>query len=234
MKIRNLMMGALLLGAVASAPAYAGPVIDWDPAFVYGPGASTTFAVPGAELKAVGIVSLFDGPLGGLDANDPTTEYTFILKGLTAQPTTTTGPPAFTFYTTNYNGGIIELYEGTPRNSSFAPNPENAIVPSTFQDGTLLLSGVFTSFYTQTNNFTASKSGNMEGNILWTGGSLLPLFNGGNGQPCPGLFTGGITWSTEPGVGIEGYVFRHDGKIDLNCPTASSPSTWGKMKAQYR
>jgi hypothetical protein len=231
MKIRNLMFSALILGAMA-APAFAGPVIDWDPAFVYGAGASTTFATPGAELRGVGIVSSFDGPLGDLDANDPTTEYTFIFRGLIAQPTVTTGPPAFTFYTTNYTGGIIELWAGSPRNSSFAPFPENAIVPSTFQDGTLLLSGVFTSFYTQTNNFTAFQTGNMEGNVSWTGGTRLSSMNGGSGQPCPGLFTGGLTWRTE--VLIPGYVFRHDGKIDINCPTPAAPSTWGKLKAQYR
>ena len=179
MKIRNLMFGALLVGAMAAAPAFAGPVIDWDPAYVYGPGASTTGATPGLELRGVGIVSAFDGQLGGLNANDPTTEYTFIFRGLIAQPTVVTpGPPTKFFYTTNYNGGIIELYAGSPRNSSFAPFPENAIVPSTFQDGTLLLAGNFTSFYTQTNDFTAFQTGNMEGTILWTGGTLLPLLNG--------------------------------------------------------
>src|SRR5689334_12542875 len=175
MKIRNLTISALLAGALSAAPAFAGPAIDWDPAYVYGPGASTTLAVPGAELKGVGIVSLFDGPLGFLNANDPSKEYTFVFYNLLAQPTVVTGPPAFTFYTTNYTGGTIELYEGSPRNSVFAPNPPNAQVPSTFSDGTLLLSGNFTSFYTQTNNFTLAKSGNMEGNINWTGGSLLPL-----------------------------------------------------------
>ncbi len=56
--------------------------------------------------------------------------------------------------------------------------------------------------------------------------------NGGNGEPCPGLFTGGLTWN--PQVMIEGYVFRHEGKIDMNCPSASTPSTWGKVKASYR
>jgi hypothetical protein len=232
MKIRNLMFSALMLGAVATAPAFAGPIIDWDPAFVYGPGAAVGVVTPGAELRGVGIVSMFDAPLGFLDANDPNKEYTFIFRQLIAQPTVTSGIPAYTFWTTNYNGGIIELYEGSPRNSSFAPFPENAIVPSTYQDGTLLLSGVFTSFYVQTNNFTAFQTGNMEGNILWTGGSLLSTLNGGNGQPCPGLFTGGITWNTN--VLIPGYVFRHDGKIDLNCPVPAAPSTWGKLKAQYR
>ncbi len=199
---------------------------------MYGAGASTTVAIPGAELRGVGIVSSFDGPLGDLNANDPTTEYTFIFRGLLAQPTIITGPPAFTFYTTNYTGGIIELWAGSPRNSSFAPFPENAIVPSTFQDGTLLLSGTFTSFYTQTNNFTAFQTGNMEGNVSWSGGSRLSSMNGGNGQPCPGLFTGGLTWRTD--VLIPGYVFRHDGKIDINCPTPTAPSSWGKLKAQYR
>ena len=40
MKIRNLMFTALMMGAFASAPALAGPMIDWDPAYVYGPGAA--------------------------------------------------------------------------------------------------------------------------------------------------------------------------------------------------
>lgn len=234
MKIRNLMFTALVLGAIASAPAFAGPAIDWDPAYVYGPGAAVGLVTPGTELKGVGIVSLFDGPLGFLDANDPNKEYTFVFYGLIAQPTVQTGPPAFTFWTTNYSGGTLELYEGSPRNSVFTPNPPNADVPSTFNDGTLLLKGNFTSFYVQTNNFTLAKTGNMEGNISWNGGTLLPLLNGGNGEPCPGLFTGGITWSTEVGVGIPGYTFRHDGKIDLNCPVPAAPSTWGKLKAQYR
>ena len=45
MKIRNLMLSALILGAMA-APAFAGPVIDWDPAYVYGLGASRGSPAP--------------------------------------------------------------------------------------------------------------------------------------------------------------------------------------------
>ena len=80
MKIRNLMISALMLGAMATVPAFAGPAIDWDPAFVYGPGAAVGVVTPGAELRGVGIVSLFDAPLQDLNANDPTTEYTFIFQ----------------------------------------------------------------------------------------------------------------------------------------------------------
>ena len=57
------------------------------------------------------------------------------------------------------------------------------------------------------------------------------VFNGGT---CPGLFTGGATWSTAPGVGIPGYLFRHDGKIDLQCPVPTQKSTWGRVKQMYR
>ena len=232
MNFRYGLMGLILSGLVLAVPAAAGPFIDWDPMYLYGAGASTTLALPGAEMKGVGLVSYFDAPLADLNPNDPSTEYTFIVKGLIANPTVVSGIPSTQFYTTNYTGGRFELYAGSPRNSSFAPNPENAIVPSTFQDGTLLLGGNFTSFYTQTNNFTAFKTGNMEGAILWDSGSLLSRMNGGNGEPCPGLFTGALTWN--PTVLITGYVFRHEGKIDMNCPTPSNPSTWGKVKAQYR
>jgi hypothetical protein len=31
-----------------------------------------------------------------------------------------------------------------------------------------------------------------------------------------------------------GYLFRHDGKIDLDCPTPARTGTWGKVKALYR
>ena len=51
MKIRNQILSALLLGAFATAPAFAGPVIDWDPAYVYGPGASTTVTIPGRRAE---------------------------------------------------------------------------------------------------------------------------------------------------------------------------------------
>jgi hypothetical protein len=56
---------------------------------------------------------------------------------------------------------------------------------------------------------------------------------GGGGVPCPGLFTGGMTW--RPSVMIAGYLFRHDGKIDINCPTrVSTRDSWGRIKSLYR
>ncbi len=223
---------AVLIGSVAAGQAGAGAAIDWDPVYTWEPGATATNSPLGGVFSGVGVVSKFDVPFADLDASDPTKEYTIYLYGLVSQGTTSVTSGPYTFYTTNYTGGTIELYEDLSPDASFDPNPPNAGVPGDFADGTLLLSGQFTSFTTQTNNFTQFNTGNLEGNINWTGGSLYTRAFNANGRPCPGLITGGITWY--PPVMIPGYIFRNDGKIDLNCPTASQPSTWGKVKSQYR
>lgn len=226
----KFLAAALLVGVLAT-PAAALPLIDWDPAYFYEPGATFNNSVPGTEMKIVGVISAFGPPLQFLDASDPTKDYTFYIYGLISNGTVTFGPIATQFYVTTYSGGTIEVYEGTPRDAVFDPNPPNANVPSTFTNGTLILSGVISNFFTQTNNFSPTMTGNSEGNITWTGGTLIG-FVGGEANPCPGLFTGGMTWL--PSVNIPGYLFRHDGKIDHECPTPTRPSTWGRMKALYR
>jgi hypothetical protein len=226
--IWKCLTAALLVGVV-STPAAASPLIDWDPAFFYEPGASFNSSTPGNEMKIVGIISAFGGALSFLDANDITKDYTFFIEDLISDGTATIGPIATQFYITTYTGGTIKVYEGTPRNAVFTPNPENGDVPSTFTDGTVLLSGTVTGFFTQTNNFTPNMTGNSEAHITWTGGTLLSYMGG---EDCPDLFTGGLTWL--PSVNIPGYVFRHDGKIDDECPVPTRTSTWGRMKTLYR
>jgi hypothetical protein len=223
-----------LLACALAAPSFAGPVIDWDPAYFYSttPGVTATSSPPGATLFIVGTVSVFGPPLAFLNANDPTKDYTFYISGLTSLGTTPTPvPPLGTAYLATYTTGVIQLYEGTPRDAVFDPNPPNPNVPSTFTNGTLLLSGTTSNFYTQTNDFSGFSTGNAEGNIAWTGGTLFPLVSPG-GTPCPSLFTGGLSW--HPSVLFPGYLFRHDGKIDLDCPTPARTSTWGRIKTLYR
>jgi len=217
------------------APAQAAPAIDWDPVMFYSaiPGQITpNNSPPGAQLIGVGTVSTFGPPFAFLNANMPAFEYTIYVYGLFSAGTTSSGPPAFTFYNTNYVGGLIEIHEDPSPDANFAPNPPNGAVPSTFQDGTIILSGSFTSFFTQTDNFSAHGTGNAEGDIVWTGGTLLPLTNDPAGHPCLGLFTGGLV--SDPAVVTPGYIWRHDGKIDLNCPTATQTQTWGSIKGTYR
>lgn len=223
---------AALVASVVVGSAAAGPPIDWDPLFTWEPGATPTSSMPDSELQGVGIVSKFDSPFQDLDATNPAVEYTIYIHGLISQGTVPQGPPANTFYVTHYTGGFIEIYCDSTPEASFDVDPPNAGVPGDFTDGTLILSGTFNSFYTQTNNFTTFKTGNMEGDITWTGGTLIGRTHGGDGRPCPGLFTGGVTWY--PGLVPHGYIFRHDGKIDLNCPTATRTATWGSIKGTYR
>lgn len=225
-------MGAGLLLCATIGPAFAGPTFDWDPAYLWSPGATPINAPAGTELSIVGIISTFDVPFQDLDANDPTTEYTFYCHGLISDGTVSFGIPSTTFYRTTYTGGTIDIYASSPRNSAFDPNPPNATVPANFIDGTAILSGIFTGFYTETNNFTAFQTGTAEGQIQWTGGTMFDRVLMVGGQPCPGLFTGGATW--KPELLIPGYLFRHDGKGDHNCPTGSQPSTWGRIKTLYR
>src|SRR5687768_14097808 len=223
---------AVLAALAFAASAEAGPAIDWDPIFFYAPASSTPTNQPvGNPLSGVGTVSKFDAPFSDLDASDPTREYTIYLYGLTSLGTVPSGSPGLQLFTTNYAGGTIEIYEDLTPDHDYGTNPPNGTVPSTFNDGTLILSGVFTRFVVHTNDFTQFQTGNAEGDINWTGGTLYERTFAG-GEPCPGLFTGGLTWRTS--VLIPGYLFRHDGKIDLNCPVPAAPSSWGKIKAQYR
>ena len=230
MRARWILLTAALVVSAPVQTVTAGPMVDWDPAYFYEPGATFDNSIVNSEMNIVGIISAFGPPLAFLNANDPSKDYTFHVYGLISNGTATIGPPATEFYVTTYTGGTIEIYEGTPRDAVFDPGPPNVNVPSTFENGTLLLKGTVSGFYTQTNNFTAYMTGNAEGNITWTGGSLLSYVGGDN--PCPALFTGGVTWL--PSVNIAGYLFRHDGKIDYECPTPNRPSTWGRMKALYR
>ena len=234
--MKRLLLCLLCAAGLALTVSHASattPMIDWDPALYFEPGATPLNSNPGAELRIVGTVSSFGPPLDFLNANMPAREYTLYAHSLISQGTTPLGPPATTFYTTFYVGGAIEIYEDVTPDASFDPNPPNAGVPADFTDGTLILSGVFMSFYTETNNFTMFQIGHSEGNILWTGGTLLPLMRPeGSDEPCPGLYTGALTWRSS--IVEPGYLFRHDGKIDFNCPVSSRPTTWGAVKALYR
>lgn len=233
MKRLLLLAGAWIALTATVAHALPGPALDWDPAYAWQTGATTHNLPAGGEFKMVGTISQFGPPFDFLNASNPSVEYTFYVYGLTSQGTVVSGDALHTFYTTNFTGGTIDVYVDHTPDAVFAPNPPNAQVPSTFVGDSLLLTGSFSSFVVQTNNFTVYNVGNIEGDIQWNGGYLLNLTRpGGSGEPCPGLFTGGSTWN--PSVLIPGYLYRHDGKIDLQCPTATRTSTWGKIKSLYR
>ena len=230
----TMLCAVLALAGVAGPAAATGPVIDWDPAYMWQPGGTPTNLPLGGTMRFVGTISSFGPPLDFLNESMPATEYTFTGDFLVSLGTTTYGPPATQVYTTSYSGGVINVYADSSPDAVFAPFPPNAQVPSTFEDDAPpMLIGNFTRFIVTTNNFTAFQVGSIEGDINWTGGTMIEFFRQGRGGICPGLFTGGATWNTSPNIGIPGYLFRHDGKIDLQCPTPTRKSTWGTLKQLY-
>jgi hypothetical protein len=225
-----------------------GTVVDWGPdgyAYETSYNNATYISAPGSQLFIVGIVNGFLGSLSGFNPNTPGTEYTFYIHGLTpATGLTSTGtiitPGTFAnTYRTAYAGGAFEIYEDSPRDAAFGTNPPNGTVPSSFTDGTLFLSGVFDSLivtFAKQNSNNLVLGGNFDTGEPATGGR----FTGGReiarvsvgGRPCPMRITGG--WLARPGNFPLGYSAHPDGKWDIDCPTADQPSTWGKVKAQYR
>jgi hypothetical protein len=241
--LRLALAAALFVVAVpVSAFAQTGTVIDWGPlsyAWETGYNATTHKSAAGSQLSAVGVINGLLGPLSADDPNTAGTEYTYYLSGLTtAAGTSVTVGGSLSVYQTVYTGGTIVIYKGSPRNADFGTNPPNATVPSTFIDGALYLSGTipsFTTTVTRLNSTGAYVNGSADSgdpaNGAWTGGSALPRLTV-NGVACPWRLTGG--WDMKPSDVLTGYVSQYDGKIDINCPTATQPSTWGKIKSTYR
>ncbi|MGH7725452.1 MAG: hypothetical protein ACREOU_08485, partial [Candidatus Eiseniibacteriota bacterium] len=132
----------------------------------------------------------------------------------------------------------VSIYRDSPADAAFGTNPPNATAPSSFTDGALVLVGFFdrlTVTFSRQNSNGNILGGNADSgnppNGTWVGGSALPLVSAG-GIPCPFRVTGG--WLARPGNFPTGYSAHFDGKIDIDCPTPAQPSTWGKIKNQYR
>jgi hypothetical protein len=92
----------------------------------------------------------------------------------------------------------------------------------------VLLSGVFNSFFENGQNL--STVGNFEGDVTFTGGTLLGLV----ANPGTGLFTGGTDRRTSLLPVCTQSTFRMllDGKGDLNPPVPTSHDL-ERIKSQY-
>jgi len=241
-RLLRLAVTAALFVVPVSAFAQTGTVVDWGPdcyAYESNYNPATYISAAGSSLNIVGVVNGFLGPLGSIDPNGGT-EYTLYMTGMTSAGTVITPGVFANTYRTVYNGGSFQIWEDTPRDAAFGTNPPNATVPSSFTDGSLFLSGFYTSLtvtFSKQNSNQQILGGNADtgepsvANGVFTGGSALPLVSIG-GRGCPFRITGG--WLAKPGNFPTGYTAHFDGKIDINCPTETTPSTWGKIKSQYR
>lgn len=211
---------------------------------------------PGSVMTVVGTITLFCGTLSGFDANpvtNPGTEYTMYWTGLTTTagtveslfPSSTTGPGRK--YDTSYSGGTFEIYENSPRNAitqaQIAANPQpGATVPANFIDGTLFLSGTFSTLTTVVNRAALNNTGSFGGS---SNGGYAFNTGGGSGSASAlvvgyGPGTLGTGWcgkypSTAPGGCVpDTYTAHPFGKFDIPVATDVQSSTWGAIKQLYR
>jgi len=127
------------------------------------------------------------------------------------------------------NGSIV-FYEdplsgGTPATYDYNGDCDVFQDRLTFQDGTIVLSGDFTSFFIV--NDTSTGNGNLEGVTDWTGGSQL--------SNIPTNQRSGWTFGA---IGIRlgnspcGYHWQIDGECYLQAPTPVEKTTWGSIKSR--
>src|SRR5882724_7102724 len=103
--MKRWMTSCLAVLVLATVPGLAraiGPVIDWDPAYVWQAGGTPTNLPALGVMKVVGTVSQFGPPLAFLNPTMPATEYTFYVDNLVSLGTTSVGPVSTTIYTTPY------------------------------------------------------------------------------------------------------------------------------------
>lgn len=211
-------------------------LLKWDAnGFSYeGPGAYTDYTSPaGNVLTNVIGISLFCGPLAGLDPNNPALEYTMVWDGLVSSGTTTAPfGSSGTKYTTVYTGGTFTLYEGAvnarPYTNATVPLP--AVAYPQYAEGTVILSGVIDSLTTLvTRSSLGSVNGSFRGNYRITGGTYQNQFCGGLDIAA---LMDGLWYPVSPPAGYTGH---NNGKFDApDCTTPAGGTSWGRIKTLYR
>ena len=184
---------------------------------------AAVFGEVGSGYVSLGLVP---GLFAPLVADTTTNQYTYYISGLVSLSRTVVGD----FVIINYGPGSLSVYEdskttGTPADHGI--NPPNATAPASFIDGLLFVSGTLSGFQVVFN--TNDNSGSYEGAFEVTGGSQLGNF--------PVNQRRGWTFAGATGNELnrpEGYDHQIDGQIFLDKPVPTTPTSWGRIKAQYR
>lgn len=174
---------------------------------------------PGDELSIAAAVTQID-PLFEVDLG--ATEGTIFISGLISTGSFVDGGGNTVI---TYTGGDLELFADAAFNKDWGTNPANGTVPSTFVDGDLVFSGVFTSFVVV---ISPSGAGIFEGLLDGTGGSALS-------GPCSGCaYTFAGTFAAPTGAQIPaGYDLQIDGVLDVESTVSVETMNWGTVKQLY-
>ena len=183
------------------------------------------FTLPEGVGTVTTVLGLLDPP-AGFDYPFPVdfanNEYTFYFE--TTIESMAPGPFITEIF---YANTTFTIYEDPAKNGSYGTNPPNATAPSTFQDGTVILTGEFVDIVRIDYNFGFPEPTAL-GTINFTGGSKLGQLSGG-----------GINWvfhaglSTNPITGIPaGYQHNWSCKITKGTVPVEQ-SSWGAIKSLY-
>jgi hypothetical protein len=151
-------------------------------------------------------------------------EYTVMIRDLTIASASSYG----SFQEITYSGGTIEVRADAARNGTWAPNPPNSMVPSTFLDGEADLLGIFTEMILFFD--TASGTGTVSGLVNWQGGAKYE----GMANPVGWTVFGGV--SNHDGLGIPaGYDLAWDPQMyGPEVPSPVESRSWGAVKGAFR
>jgi hypothetical protein len=148
-------------------------------------------------------------------------EYTFYFQSAIA---TVTPGPVTTEY--NYAAAQFYIYEDATKNGNFGINPPNATSPSTFQDGTVVLTGTISNLRRTDYNMPFPEPFFLA-ECTFTGGTKFgELVQGNNWNWHGGL-------SSNPVFVLQGYRHRWASKIVFAGPLPAEQTTWGNIKALY-
>jgi len=180
---------------------------------------------PEAVGTVVTLVATLDPPVGfdyPITVDFVTNEYTFYIQ--TSIQSIIPGPFTTTY---GYANAGFSIYEDPSKNSDYGVNPPNGTSPSTFQDGSVILSGTLSNI-TRLDYNMGFPEPTVVADCTFTGGSRLGELIQGNNW----TIHGGI--STNPLMGIPtGYGQSWSTKIIFSGPLPVENSTWGNIKALY-
>ncbi len=204
--MKKTVIAMLLLSqAVLATGASAVQLFDFD-------GQAIVPSTPGQTAEAYAIIVNGDAVTPPLPLDQASFQYTLVVTNLTLDSAGTTS---------NFSGGTVAIYQD-------GATPADWADPTTFSDGTAILSGELVTFQ---HSMLTSTLGSGNGYVDWTGGTRLDELAPADQTGWPFL----VLISRLPSQIQPGYTEMWDGKVE---PTedvvATEQRSWSELKAGYR
>ncbi len=178
---------------------------------------------PSGCYNAVGFVPAVNPDYLSFDYS--TNQYTFSLQNMCAASIdTVSGYIVYSFSSGTFDVYCDSLAGGTA--ADYGTNPPNATAPSTFEDGECVLGGDITSFSIVYDPSTGT--GDLDGMMSLNRGTQLSSIP-------PDQRTGWTLAAVRDDTPElpAGYRWQITGRVSINEPVPTRPTTWGHLKQHY-